>query len=64
MEDPELQNDQIIDEDHSGDERDGDGDDAAAAKAEYVKKEFVARPYASPWETDKQVKNLIVRNQR
>lgn len=43
---------------------DGDVDDGAQAKQEYVKKEFVARTYVSPYETDKQVRNLIVRNQR
>ena len=63
MEDPELHNNDGMDEDHSGDERDGDADDAAP-KQEYVKKEFAARPCVSPFETDKQVRNLIVRNQR
>jgi hypothetical protein len=31
---------------------------------EYVKKEFVARPYTSPYDTDKEVANLTPTNSR
>jgi hypothetical protein len=31
---------------------------------EYVKKEFVARPYTSPYDTDKEVVNLTPTNSR
>ena len=53
------------DNDREGSDAEGDGgEDDGQGKAEYVKKEFVARPYASPWNTDTDVKNLIIKNSR
>lgn len=45
-------------ENEGGEDGDGQG------KQEYVKKEFVARPYVSPYQTDSEVKGLIVKNSR
>jgi hypothetical protein len=40
-----------------------DGENAQDGQ-EYVKKEFVARPYISPYDTDKEVANLTPTNSR
>jgi hypothetical protein len=40
-----------------------DGENAQDGQ-EYVKKEFVARPYTSPYDTDKEVANLTPTNSR
>lgn len=39
-------------------------DGADAAKQEYVKKEFYARPYVSPYTTESDVKALTTKNTR
>ena len=41
---------------------DGDGDDVQ--QAEYVKKEYVARPYVSEFNTDEEVEQFKVKNAR
>jgi hypothetical protein len=56
--------DDDIEKEGSDAEGDGNEDDGGQAKLEYVKKEFYARPYASPWNTDTDVKNLITKNSR
>jgi len=41
-----------------------EGDEDDGEKKEYVKKDFVARPYNSDGVTEEQVNNLIVKNTR
>ena len=52
-----------VDEDVEGD-GDGDGDEDGDAKAEYVKKEYFARPYESTSGMLDEVQNSIVQNSR
>jgi len=54
------------DVDREGSEGEGDGadEDGGQPKQEYVKKEFVARPYSSQFGTDVEVKAIIVKNTR
>ena len=52
-----------VDEDAEGD-GDGEGDEDGDAKAEYVKKEYFARPYESPYGTLEDVEKSIVSNSR
>ena len=59
MEGEEGAADEIIEDD----EMDMDGDDKAEG-ADYVKKDFVARPYQSPYETEEDVKKLNPTNSR
>jgi hypothetical protein len=49
------------DADMSGD---GEGDDDGDNKQEYVKKEFVARPYVSETDVLEKVQNSIVKESR
>jgi hypothetical protein len=48
-------------EEAQGSDMDAEGEEKQD-QAEYVKKEFVARPYASPYETDKEVQSLNPKN--
>ena len=41
-----------------------EGDDDDGEKKEYVKKDFVARPYISDGVTEEQVNSLIIKNSR
>jgi hypothetical protein len=47
-----------------GDENEGGDEGANEAKAEYVKKEYYARPYVSPYATENDVKGLTTKNSR
>ena len=61
-----MSNYSFIEEELDGDmSADGgeDGDDADA-KQEYVKKEFIARPYESPYGTLEEVESSIVKDTR
>jgi hypothetical protein len=53
-------------EDDNEDIMGSDNEDVENAQdgQEYVKKEFVARPYTSPYDTDKEVANLTPTNSR
>ena len=68
MEDPEPNTDQQENQDPAekeGSDNDlGAGEEEDAAKAEYVKKEYIARPYESPYGTENLVKAYAVRNSR
>ena len=59
MEGEEGAPDEVVDDE----EMDGDAEDKADAQ-EFVKKEFVARPYKSPYETEEDVKKLNPQNSR
>ena len=52
--------DEDVDREGSDNEVDAGDEDGGAPKLEYVRKDFFARPYASPFGTDGDVKNLIV----
>ena len=56
--------DDDIDKEGSEGEGDGGDDEGGAGKQEYVKKEFVARPYLSTFGTDIEVKGSIIKNSR
>jgi hypothetical protein len=62
----ELEDGRDEDVDREGSDYEGDGgdEDASPQKQEYVKKVFVAHPYVSPFGTDVEVRNLIVKNAR
>jgi len=59
MEGEEGAIDDVIDDD----EMDMDGEDKGDG-ADYVKKDFVARPYQSPYETEEDVNKLNPQNSR
>ncbi|MFO0118126.1 MAG: hypothetical protein ACK521_11120 [bacterium] len=50
-------------DDLMGSDNDMDGENGQDGQ-EYVKKEFVARPYTSPYDTDKEVAGLTPANSR
>ncbi len=58
--------DDIEDVEREGSENENEGGDEGAneAKAEYVKKEYYARPYVSPYATENDVKGLTTKNSR
>ena len=66
MEDPEPNAENVNDQNPEGSDNDLDGadDDAAGGKQEYVKKEYFARPYESPYGTDNVVRGYTVKNSR
>lgn len=66
MEDPEHNNENINDQEREGSDNDLDGGDDAdgGGKLEYVKKEYYARPYESPYGTENAVKAFTVKSTR
>ena len=66
MEDPEPNNENIDGQEREGSDNELDGADDAdgGGKQEYVKKEYFARPYVSPYGTENVVKAYTVKNSR
>lgn len=56
--------DEDVEREGSDAENEGGEDGEGQGKQEYVKKEFVAQPYVSPYQTDLEVKGLITKNTR
>ena len=59
-----MEGEEDVDREGSDNEDNNNGGDDDQAKQEYVKKEFFARPYVSPFTTETDVKALTTKNSR